>query len=264
MNPQTKKRIKNAVANLAFSLFIFYILFGIFFFFFQKSFIYYPDETDFETCSNFKNYQKIIFEETRFYFLNQSQDVIIYYHGNYGSACDRGLLKSSFESTNKSIIFVEFTGYSNDVTKPNKEELLKNAQEMHTFIEQNNFENVLVYGQSIGTGPATYHASLGNVNTLILTSPFNSFTELVQSKIKIYPQFIITEKYDNQKSLENFQGKVIILSGEKDTIIPQEHSQKLFENLNTKNKTFYSISQADHNTLWYSAEFIETIKKEIQ
>ena len=190
MENSALKTIKNLITYLFAALLIVYILIGILFFFFQGSFIYYPNSENFESCPGFKYYEKVNFKGTRFYFLNRSSEIIVYYHGNYGSTCDRSLIKSTFEKTNKSLIFVEYAGYSNDKVKPSKKLLLNDVENIILYLESNNFNKITIYGQSIGSGPASYHVSLGNVERLILVNPFARLTDLIQSKIKVYPEFI--------------------------------------------------------------------------
>ena len=77
--------------NIVFKdLLIIYCLFGLFLFLNQKSMLYYPDNQDFANCDRFDDYQKINFQGTRFYLKEESLDsVLVYYHGNAGSSCDR-------------------------------------------------------------------------------------------------------------------------------------------------------------------------------
>lgn len=245
------------IIKISIQLIIIYILFGIYLFLNQKSMIYYPNNQDFEECSGFKDYQKINHNGTRFYYKHGSADkVIIYYHGNAGSACDRSYFKNVFEQSNASLIFVEYAGYSNDKKKPSRNLILKDVQNVHNYVRQNPYKNVIVYGQSIGAGAASYHAFLGNVNHLILVTPFSRLRDVAQSQYIIYPvSILLTEKYDNIKWLQNYEGKIIILHGDKDFIIPQKFSQKLFDEIPTKNKEYLLIKGKGHNDIWSSSVF---------
>ena len=254
-------KLKNLLFNFIVALIIVYILFGILFFLFQKSFIYFPNNQDFENCIGFNDYQKINHNGTRFYFKENSQSAIIYYHGNTGSTCDRSLIKSIFEETNYSLIFVEYAGYSNDPKTSSKKLLLKDTENINDFLEKNSFTNNIVYGQSLGSGSASYHASFGNIKHLILTSPFSKMSDVVQSRIKIYPAFLLlTENYDNSKYLNNFKEKITIIHGDNDKIINHKHSQKLYNSIKTENKEYILISGYGHNDIWFSNSFQERIK----
>jgi len=236
---------------------VIYVLFGIYLFLNQKSMIYFPDKQDFESCSGFSDYQKINHSRTRFYFKEGSNEkVIIYYHGNAGSACDRSYFRSTFEKSDASLIFVEYAGYSNDEVKPSKNLILKDVENIRDYIREKSFNNIIIYGQSVGSGAASYHASLGNVDTLILATPFSKLSDVAQAAYKIYPaKLLLKEEYDNTKWLQNYQGRMLILHGDSDRIIPSKLSKKLFESVPSQNKEYFSVRGYGHNDIWDSEIF---------
>ena len=240
---------------------VIYLLFGLFLFFSQRSMLYYPDNQDFESCERFSDYQKINFNGTRFYYKQGSPDnVIVYYHGNAGSACDRGYFKSFFEQSNSSIIFVEYTGYSNDSIKPSRDLILQDVKNVHSFVKENSFKNIVVYGQSIGSGAASHHAFIGDVNSLILVGSFSSLDDVVRSKYIIYPaSILLREKYDNTKWLQDFDGNIIIFHGDGDQAIPYKFSQKLFNEIPTEKKEYVLIEGKGHNDIWNAPIFREKL-----
>ncbi|MFC1756459.1 hypothetical protein ACFLY1_00730, partial [Patescibacteria group bacterium] len=73
---------------------------------------------DFKSCTFFQDSQKINIGGTRAYYKENSKKLILFYHGNAGSACDRSFLRDEFQKLGYSYIFVEYTGYSNDSRKP--------------------------------------------------------------------------------------------------------------------------------------------------
>jgi uncharacterized protein len=133
---------------------------------------------------------------------------------------------------------------------------------MHAYIKEKQFKNVTVYGQSIGSGAASYHTSLGNVDSLILVTPFSSLTDVVQSKYTIYPAaLLLREKYNNVKWLKNYEGRLLILHGDNDFIIPHKFSQKLFDKVHTQKKEYVLIEDKGHNDIWESDVFRDRLLK---
>ncbi|MBT7088384.1 alpha/beta hydrolase, partial [bacterium] len=248
-------KFKSSIINILVGVILVYLIFGLFLFFNQKSILYYPNNQDFENCDGFDDYEKINFKGTRFYYKQGSlDDVIIYYHGNAGSACDRSYFRSVFEESDNSIIFVEYAGYSDDDRKPSKKLILQDVDNIYDFMSENSFENVIVYGRSIGSGAASYHTSLGNVDSLILVTTFSKLADVAKSRYTIYPASIMLgEKYDNIKWLENFEGNIIIIHGDSDSIIPHKFSQKLFDALTTEKKEYVLIEGKGHNNIWSSS-----------
>lgn len=244
---------------------VLYVLFGFFLFVGQKSFLYYPDNQDFDSCYGFEDYEKVVFNGTRFYFKEGVEEkIIVYYHGNAGSACDRSYFKSIFEKSNASLIFVEYAGYSNDDVKPSRERIIRDVENVQMFVVEKDYSNVVIYGQSIGSGAASYHAYLGGVDDLILVTPFANLDDVAQSKYIVYPAFfLLREKYDNVKWLENYEGSLLIVHGDKDLVIPHKFSQKLFDEVYVKDKEYVLIEGIGHNDIWNSYLFQDTISNYI-
>ena len=185
------------------------------------------------------------------YVVESSSDVVVYYHGNAGYACDRSSIKETFEKTGLSVIFVEYTGYSNDDKKPSMKVILKDVENVHDYVKK--FRNVTVYGQSIGSGAASYQASLGGVDKLMLVTSFTSFADVGQSKYFMYPvKLMITENYDNVKWLKDYKVNVLIIHGDRDFIIPSKHSLRLYERLKTEKKDYVLIQGKGHTYIWDS------------
>lgn len=229
-----------------------YISIGLFLFIYQKSFIYYPDNQDFDSCSNFEDSQKLNINGTRVYYQKNSDKLVIFYHGNAGSACNRLYQKKLFQKLNLSYIFVEYGGYSNDSQKPSKELLTKDVANVSQFAADKKFSKIIVMGESLGTALATYHSSITSVDKLLLISPFFSIKDLVKNTFKIYPMsLILTENYDNALWIKNTKAKNIqIIHGTNDTTIPIEQARKLFQEINIDNKKIIEIDQADHNDIY--------------
>ena len=238
-----------------------YFLFGLFLFFNQKSMLYYPDNQDFENCIAFNDYEKLEQNGTRFYYKENSLDeLIIYYHGNAGSACDRAYNKEIFEDSGRSVIFLEYAGYSNNDKQPSQKLILKDVENLEEFIKTKDFKDIIVYGQSIGSGPASYHASISQIDSLILVSTFSNLVDLVQSKYIVYPaSILLQEKYDNLENLKNFDGELLMLHGDSDSGIPARFSRDLFNQLEMKDKEYVLIKGVGHNDIWFSEDFINRL-----
>lgn len=240
---------------------VLYVLIGLLLYFFQKSLLYHPNKQDFYTCKGFKEYEKKSVNDTRFYYKQgNNETVIVHYHGNAGSTCDRSFTRPMFEQFDASIIYVEYAGYSNDTVRPSKDLILKDVKNIHNFIYKKGFTNIIVYGQSLGSAAASYHAYLGNVNHLILVTPFSTLQEVAQSMYVIYPaSLILTEKYDNIKWLKDYENNLLIIHGDNDKVIPHKFSKKLYDKLSNKNKEYILIKGSGHNDIWSHSKFQYTL-----
>ena len=65
-------------------------------------------------------------------------------------------------------------------------------------------ENIIIYGESLGTGVATEIAQKKNFAGIILESPFTSMIAAGQSKYPIFPiKLLLKDKYESNKKIQN-------------------------------------------------------------
>lgn len=238
----------------------FYICFGIFITFNQERIIYQPWPQDFETCEAFKDAEKVTYNGTRMYVQKGEKGMVVLYHGNAASACQRDFYAEMFLQAGYGYVVPEYAGYSNDPSKPTHERIKQDVLNVVSYLQENNINNVLVVGESIGTGVASYHTSLQAPKKLLLLSPFASLADIAKRKFWFYPSFLmVNNAFDNTQLLSNYTDPVVILHGDTDTIISQKSGIKLYESLPTQRKEFISVDGYGHNDLFESATTYETI-----
>lgn len=230
---------------------IFYIGFGIGIATFQEKIIYRPFAQDFDNCPALDTAGKIRFGATRAYYKEGGEKLAVLYHGNAGSACDRDYWAMIFERNGYSYLIVEYEGYANDKKTPSHEGIKGNVRDVIAFIGSRQFKEILVAGESIGSGPASFHASLLPPQKLLLLSAFSDLRDLARSIYWYYPSSLLVDNaFDNVTVLKNFSGSVRMIHGENDTIIPQKFGRILFEAIDSKDKEFVSVAGAHHNDMF--------------
>ena len=237
------------MVNTIVLILVVYVLYGLFLYIFQGSFIYFPDKQDFNECSGFSDAEKVNINGTRFYYKYNTDKLLVFYHGNAGSACGRTYVKNQFEKMNYSYIFVEYAGYSNDARKPSKKLILQDVENTISFIKKKKFSEIVLAGESIGTGPASYHASLTKPDKIILMAPFTRMSDVAKKHYAIYPiKLLLRNEYDNERWLKDTSSTILIIHGTKDDVVPIKLSKKLSENI--KNAKHITIDRAGHNDLY--------------
>ena len=238
---------------------IFYISFGVFLATFQESIVYYPNLQDFRSCVDFQNAEKVDYKDTRMYVKDTEKPTIVLYHGNAGSACDRSFYADIFTQAGYGYIIVEYAGYSNDSQKPSHELIKHDVQNVLAYIKENHISRITVVGESIGTGIASYHASLQSPDKLLLISPFTTLADIAKKRFWFYPtSVLVNNAFDNTVALKQYRNPITIIHGNKDSIIPLKLGQKLFDSLQTEKK-FVIIDGGGHNDLFLYPETYTTI-----
>lgn len=88
-------------------------------------------------------------------------------------------------------------------------------------------ENIIVFGRSIGTGPATYLASQRkHIMLLLLFSPFIRLKEIAKDYFSVLSIFF-KDRFPNIDYIKMVRSPVFIVHGKQDKIINCSHSYKL-------------------------------------
>jgi hypothetical protein len=194
-------------------------------------------------------------------YVNKISDKwLVFYHGNAGSACDRGFFVELLQGTNYSYIFVEYTGYSNDQNPPSQAALTKNVESVTSYLKFHNAKDIVVVGESLGTSMAAYHNFIAFAQKTILISAFTSLEDIARSRSRFFPvSLFLYDKYPTQEWIKN-SNNLLLIHGVKDKVVPIEFGQKLFESVQAENKTFIMIEDAGHNDIYNHSLTKDSIK----
>ncbi len=240
--------------QLLISILIVYVAFGAFLYTFQRSMMYHPSGTSFHDCTAFTDAERVVHNGTRMFYTPVSEDLVVFYHGNAGSACERASLSDRFNELGYSTLFVEYDGYGGHDGTPTKQGLLRNAADAAAWIDDQSFSTVTVIGSSLGSSPAAYHASSG-IDGLILVSPYDSVAHVARSNYPVYPiSWLLKDDFDNVELLQEYTGPVLILHAEQDTVVPFERGAALYRQLPSEENQFERLDTG-HNRIYDQEEF---------
>lgn len=193
-----------------------------------------------------------------------NKNIILYFHGNaedigYASGFARKLalgLKAD-------ILSVEYPGYGVYEGESNAKTILEDAEIVFDFLTAEvgiNAENIIVFGRSIGSGPATHLAANRKPGALILMSPYTSIKAVVRDIAGQILSSLFAERFSNIDEIEKAECPCFFIHGKKDKIIPWEHSRALF--VKCKSAAGISISETmTHNTFKLIYDIINPAKK---
>lgn len=109
--------------------------------------------------------------------------------------------------------------------------MLKDAEYIYDYIYKVlgiKEENIILFGRSIGSGPATHLASKNNPCSLLLMSPFKSIRSVAEIQAGKLLKYLIKDQFDNLKKMKTVRCPTFIIHGQKDQLIPWQHSKELY------------------------------------
>jgi fermentation-respiration switch protein FrsA (DUF1100 family) len=176
---------------------------------------------------------------------------LIIFHGNASSACDSLSYYLEMKHLRLNFIMAAYPGYEGDNHKPGQNIFLKNGEALFDFLKNQKYGNLplVLFGESLGTGVATYLASVRPADGLILRSPYTSISD-----IGAYHYPILLVSLINQNVFPAYlwapavKCSVLVLHGTNDQTISIKFGQKQASFFKSQVK-FVAIQGAGHNDI---------------
>ena len=111
---------------------------------------------------------------------------------------------------------MEYPGYGIYDGSPDANQILLDAESVYTYlttvlnIPQS---SIILFGRSIGTGPACYLASKADPCALLMMSSFKSIRDIVRDKAGRILQYVIGERFRNIDLIEKVSCPTFFVHG---------------------------------------------------
>jgi acetyl esterase/lipase len=96
------------------------------------------------------------------------------------------------------VLIVEYPGYSIYKGEKSADAVLEDSVAVFDFLTENlkvEAENIIVFGRSIGSAPATYLCSERKPGALVLMSPFTSIRAVAENLVGTLIKYLVSERY---------------------------------------------------------------------
>ena len=190
----------------------------------------------------------------------QAKFTLLVSHGNAEDLGDDRFWLEELQRAGFSVLAYDYEGYGTSEGKPGEQAAYDDENAAYDYLTQTMkiaTDRIIIYGRSVGSGPAVHLAARKPAAGLILQSPFVSAFRVL-TRIPLLP----FDKFPNYKDIRKVHCPVLIIHGDSDTVIPPWHGKKLYD-LADEPKKFVSISGADHNDLEMVAgkSYIEALQQ---
>jgi|TARA_B100001964_G_C14249624_1_gene609213 hypothetical protein len=266
----------NYFTTIILALVSFYVLLLAIVFLFQRNLLYHP------SVNNYLK-DKITNEPTEIekvkittmdnidlvgWFYNKNIEkfkTILFFHGNAGSLENRTYKLNHFKNLNLNFLIIAWRGFSGNAGKANEVGLYNDAESAIKWLQSKGVteQNIILYGESLGTGVAIEVAQNKNYAGIILESPYTSMVNVGKKYYSFFPvSLLLKDKFESYKKIKKVSVPVLVLHGKEDKIVPFSMGKKIYE-LANEPKFFYSQEYGDH-MIDYDAGLLTTLKKFIQ
>ena len=264
-----KLKIKMFLFNALFVIISAYIIVMIFLYFYQRNLLYHPTENNYSDDQITVSIEKVkITTEDNLDLLAwyHEKDIkkfktILYLHGNAGSLENRIHKINNFQNMDINFLLLSWRGFSKNKGNPSEEGLYKDARGAVKWLNQKGItkDNLIIYGESLGTGVTTEIAQNENFAGIILESPFTSMIEAGKDKYPIFPiSLLLKDKYESNKKIKNIISPILIMHGMEDKIVPFWMGEKMFQLANEPKYSYFS--KYDDHMMEFNDDLINSIK----
>lgn len=189
---------------------------------------------------------------------------ILLFHGNGGHHAWRTHGMRPLADQGYGVLLASYRGYGGNPGKPNEKGLYADARGHIEWLMKETGtppESIVLYGESLGSGPAIQMASEFDMDALILQTPYDSIAGVAGIHFFYFPfiKHVIWDKFANDAKIGRLTLPTLILLAANDTVIPARSSERLVEAA-TEPLTVVTLREAGHNSMQANGATAEILK----
>ena len=172
---------------------------------------------------------------------------LLFFHGNAATWQSTAQILAPLADAGYGVFAASYRGYRANPGTPSEAGLYRDARAAAAWLAANGVgpDDLVIVGNSLGSGPAVELARTMRPRGLVLISPFASMTEVAAANLRWLPvEWLMRDRYDNAAKLPEVSAPVLILHGDRDTLIPLSHAQRLARL--ARNGTLVIVRQTGH------------------
>lgn len=189
----------------------------------------------------------------------KGEKIILFFHGNGGNLANRAPKLEEFSKHNFGVLAISYRGYPGSKgAKPTEVGLLKDGEAAFKFLLDRGYmpSDIILYGESIGSGVATQLSARFDFFAVILESPFASITSVAQKRYWFAPvNLMLKDRFDSENIAPKIASPVLFFHHSDDPIVPISDGKKLFDKV-VSPKKFVEVEGRGHTN--FDSEFLLT------
>ena len=263
-----KTKGRNFFLEIIIGIITIYLSILILLFIFQRSLMYHPDENNYFGDKLEVEIEKVNIKTSDNisllgWFHNKNLEnykTILYLHGNAGKLENRIYKLNHFKNLNVNFLIIAWRGFSGNEGKPTENNLYIDGIGAIEWLKKKGIDekDIIIYGESLGTGIATEIAQNKNFAGLILETPFTSMVEAAKNFYPYIPVgLLLKDKYKNQEKIKNINIPVLVMHGEADQIVPFWMGKKIFDLANNPKYSYFT--EYDDHMMEYDSKLVSAL-----
>ena len=178
---------------------------------------------------------------------------VLFWHGNGGNLSLWLDVIAEFRRRNFSVLAVDYRGYGASTGRATERGIYEDADAAVAFFNDRLRKPgvpVIYWGRSLGTAVAASASAHARPDALVLESPFPDVASLFRGNpVMQFFRLFSSFRFPVLRLIQRYDGPLLVIHGDRDTVIPFRAGRDLFDRAPTPRKEFVVIKGADHNDL---------------
>jgi len=176
---------------------------------------------------------------------------VLFFHGNAGNVSDRLDWLIDVAGLPADVLALDYRGYGRSEGRPTEAGLYRDAEAAYRWLTEERRvppARLVLYGKSLGGGPACELAVRHPARALILQSTFTSIPDMARVALPIVPRALIRTRFDNLGKVARLTIPTLIVHSRQDEMIPFAMAERL-HGAAAGPKRLAAFTGAGHNEL---------------
>lgn len=148
---------------------------------------------------------------------------LLYFHGNGGSLATRSERIGKYLARGYGVLMMTYRGYGGSTGQPSERANVADAKLAYDTLVGLGVDpsEIVLYGESIGSGVAVQVAAEKEVAGIILDAPYTSVLEIAAAAYPFLPvRTFLTDRYETMRFIGQVNAPLLVVHGEADDVIP--------------------------------------------
>lgn len=174
---------------------------------------------------------------------------ILYLKGNSGSFTAEHFRLAAFAEDGYGFLSVDYRGFPLSPGTITEENILADALAAYDWLAERS-EDILIWGRSLGSGPAVWVASQRDTPALMLETPFYSAVTVASERYPYVPVgLLMLDQFRSNEWMADVSAPVMIAHGTDDITISVSNGERLFSEARNPHELWIEPG-AGHGDLW--------------
>ena len=180
----------------------------------------------------------------------EGKPLILFLHGNGDFLAGRVARFRAITEDGTGLLALSYRGYSGSTGHPTETGLLLDAAAAYNYASARYApQAIVIWGFSLGSGPAVALAAKHQIGKLILEAPYTSTADVASSLLPFLPvRLLMKDQFRSDERIDKVTAPLLVMHGERDQAIAIRFGERLFA-LAHEPKRFVRFPQGRHEDL---------------